>query len=310
MTTKTKPALAIMAAGLGQRYGGLKQLSPVHGHILMEYAIYDALKSGFGKVALLLRRDFADSFKEEYGARIEAGAASFGATVHYVYQDSLDEIRRELPFREKMWGTGNATMIFQEVIDEPFVVINADDFYGRGSFETVKSFFDSDDYDPQGAVHALAGYYLKNVVSPHGHVARGVCHGGEDQLLANVVEHDHVVLRPDGSIVSEHDGREEALDPQTLISMNFWAFNASIFPLLQRGFDSYLAEVKEARDSKREFYLSDFVGGLIEQGTIAVRILPTAEQWYGMTYQQDREAVEKAMGELVAKGVYPEKLWE
>lgn len=308
MGATIKPTLGILAAGLGRRYDSLKQMEPVYNdNILLEYAIYDALQAGFGKVVLLIRRDFEDEFMKKHGGRIEAWLDKLGAKVGYAHQPSLDDIQQDYPWRGRMWGTGYATLMFKDTITEPFVVINADDFYGRKSFELLYDFFNSG-YDSNGNIHAMVAFPLKKVVSTHGYVARGACELSEDGYLERIVEIERI--RVDGEQVVYLDGeKEHPLDPDTPTSMNMWAFNPTIFSKLQEGFEEFESRVKKHRDAKSEYYLPSFVDSMIDEQLARVKVLSTSEQWFGMTHREDRSFVRNAIQAMIDAGVYPDKLW-
>ncbi|MFC1724854.1 NDP-sugar synthase [candidate division KSB1 bacterium] len=309
MVKEIRPALAVLAAGMGQRYGGLKQADPIHGgHTLLEYTIYDALATGFGKVVLLIRKDFEAEFQEVFGKKIEAGAARFDADVSYAYQESVTDVQKRLPFREKMWGTGHATLCFRDSVKEPAAVVNADDYYGRDSFRALYEFFNDYEYDVSGNIHSLIGYVLNNVVSPYGSVARGLCETTPDKYLRSVTETKNIHF--DGSeIFTPEENKKNILDKNTLTSMNIWGLNPSIFRLLEKKFELFLNKVTAEKDPVSEFYLSNFIGDEIAEGRIKVKILPTAEKWFGMTYKEDRPVVRDSIGKLIKKGIYPENLW-
>lgn len=309
-----KPTLAVMAAGLGQRYNGLKQIDPVYGeggssHILLEYAIYDAIGCGFGQVVILLRDFFLDDFKRKYGDRLAAGLKSRGIKLNYALQPALNEIDPVFSFREKMGGTGHAALCFQDLVRGPFVIINADDFYGRSTFKTIYDFFNSQDYDPAGATHALVGFRLKNVISANGYVARGICRDDSAGFLQSIVEREKIGLIDGRIFYLDAGGEKHSLDSNFYASMNFWGFNDTIFPLLEIGFKKFLTSVKSTRDAKKEYYLPAAVGAALTEGLIKVKILDTAESWFGMTYPDDRLKVRAEIKKMVEAGLYPPQLW-
>jgi len=297
-----------MAAGLGQRYGGLKQFDPIHGHILLEYALFDALKAGFGKVVLLIRKNFENEFMEKFGKRIIKGVHNFNARIDFAYQESVLDVQKTLPFRKKMWGTGHAALCFKDTIKEPFALINADDFYGRESFEILHKFFTDEAYQHHGNVHSMIGFYLKNVVSPHGHVARGICEVTSSGYLKSIVEKEKVVIE-DSGIYSIENSRRILFDGNAVTSMNFWGFNPEIFRELEAGFSEFYDNVVERKEPKKEFYVSDFIGKLINSGRVKIKVLETTGKWFGMTYKKDYSVAEKAVKKLIDRGAYQEKLW-
>jgi len=314
MNERIRPALAIMAAGLGQRYGELKQIVPIYndgcrGNILMEYAIYDALVTGYSKIAILLRKDFEDEFRKKYGNRIEKGADKFGVEIKYAYQESIDDVKKILPFREKMWGTGHAALCFKDVINEPAVFINADDFYGRESYKIMYDFFNGKDYKPDGKIHSMVGFRLKNVVSHYGSVARGICTATSDGFLESITERKNICSK-NGEIFDLVNDRKILLDDNSITSMNIWGFDPNIFKKLSEGFNEFYKDVSKNKKSKEEFYLSNYIGELIKKGEIEVKILPTKAQWFGMTYREDYSRVATEIEKLTARGIYPDKLWD
>ena len=310
MDKKGRPTLAVLAAGMGSRYGGLKQADPLSdkGHTLPEYNIYDALKVGFGKVVMLIRKDFEDEFKEKFGKKIEKGTLKFDAELDYAYQESVEDVQKTLPFRQKMWGTGHAALCFKDKIAEPAAVANADDYYGRGAFKALINFFKSDGFLKSDTVHAVVGYLLKNVVSPYGPVARGICEE-KNGFLKTIVETKNIEVEND-NIYYTKENNKYTLDNNTLTSMNLWGYHPSIFDLLEEEFNKFFESIKERNEPKEEFYLSDFTGNMIQTGRVRVKVLPTDEKWFGMTFKEDRPSVIRAINELTEKGVYPENLWE
>lgn len=309
MGDNIKPTLAIMAAGQGQRYGGPKQIDPVNGHILLEYSIYDALREGFGKVLVLIREDLKGDFMEKYGQRIQKGVDMWDADFDCVCQKSLAEVRKTLPFRKKMWGTGYAALCFKDEVKEPFAAINADNFYGKKPFEVLYEFFNDPSYDPNGDVHTLVGHRLKNVVHSKKPVAEAICAISSEGFLESIVERTEI-MRKGGTFVFCEDKKEFPLDPDTIVSATFWGFNPTIFPKLKNGFEKFLEGIKLNKEPKKEFYIPDLVGELITKDEIKVKILPTEEQCFGMTYKKQHSRVAKTIKELTAKGLYPDELWK
>ena len=230
------------------------------------------------------------------------------ADLDYAYQESVLEIQQKLPFREKMWGTGHAALCFKDIVREPFALINADDFYGRESFKVLYEFFNNKDYDTRGNVHAMVGFLLKNVVSPYGYVARGVCKVSSDGTLDSIIEKEKIVVEGD-TIVCIREDEKLYLNKNSITSMNFWSFNTTIFNKLDNGFKEYYERIIERKEPNEEFYVSDFVGQLVSRGKITVKVLPTTEKWFGLTYKKDLPAASRVIGELIKKGLYPEKLW-
>ncbi len=304
-----KTALLIMAAGIGSRYGkGIKQLAKVgpSGEIIMDYSIHDALRAGFDKVVFIIRRDIEEEFREVIGNRIEKHA-----DVAYVFQDmnDLPEGFSVPEGRVKPWGTGQAVLAAREVIDCPFIVINADDFYGPGGFKAVHDYLVNDMDDRSGKLDlCMAGYVLGNTLSENGTVARGVCRADEDFMLTEVNETFDIANR--GGVVSGKDGNgaEVLLKADDIVSMNMWGFPQRMMKIIEERFPAFLKGIKEG-DLKAEYLLPNIVDQLIREGRASVKVLPTNDRWYGMTYAEDRAYVEKAIADMTAKGIYEERLF-
>lgn len=302
-------ALVIMAAGIGSRYGaGIKQLAKVgpSGEIIIDYSIHDALKAGFNKIIFIIRKDIEEEFREVIGKRIERIAP-----VDYVYQEmnDLPEGYKTPEGRKKPWGTAQAVWAAREVIDCPFAVINADDFYGAGSFKALHEYLtnemseDEDVYD-----YCMAGYILGNTLSESGTVARGVCSQNEDGYLRSVTE-TYKIGRKEGRVTGEDgEGRERELDEKSLVSMNMWGLKPNIIKVLGEGFPKFLDSLK-ADDIKSEYLLPVVIDGLIQGGLAKVKVLPIEDKWYGVTYQEDRQYVADAIRRMVDDKVYGEKLF-
>ena len=270
------------------------------GETIMDYSIYDALKAGFGKVVFVIRRDFEDAFRQKIGSRWEGRTE-----VEYAFQD-MDAYVPKMPGqteRQKPWGTGHAILVAKEVVNEPFVAINADDFYGYSGFQKMAGFLTSD----CGPRHyGMVGYVLKNTLSDNGTVSRGVCSMDENHNLATVTECTGIEATDEGLFHQTENGRE-ALDGQSLVSMNLWGFHPSLFELLQSEFDEFVAANTDS--PKAEFYISSFANKLITEGTASFAVLPNDEKWYGVTYREDKPVVEKAFAEMTKAGDYPSPLW-
>lgn len=302
-------ALVIMAAGIGSRYGaGIKQLAKVgpSGEIIIDYSIHDALKAGFNKIIFIIRKDIEEEFREVIGKRIEKIAP-----VDYVYQEMSDlpEGYKTPEGRKKPWGTAQAVWAAREVIDCPFAVINADDFYGAGSFKALHEYLtnemseNEEEYD-----YCMAGYILGNTLSESGTVARGVCSQNEDGYLRSVTE-TYKIGRKEGKVTGEDgDGRERELDEKSLVSMNMWGLKPNIIKVLGEGFPKFLDSLK-ADDIKSEYLLPVVIDGLIQGGLAKVKVLPIEDKWYGVTYQEDRQYVADAIRRMVDDKVYGEKLF-
>lgn len=287
----TAPTLLVLAAGMGSRYGGLKQLDPVgpRGETLLDYSVRDAVGAGFGRVVFLIRRDIEREFREKIGARY-GGVVAVG----YAFQElgDLPQGFRPPSGRSKPWGTGHAVWCARNEIDEPFAAINADDFYGAESFRRIGAFLSAVDPAAQPADFAMSAYRLEKTLSEHGSVARGICQVGGDGMLRGVEELTDIVRDPGGSIVSG----SRVLPAATLVSMNFWGFTPRVFPLLGEALHGFLE--KEGTSEKNEFYLPAAVAGMIEAGLARVRVLETASDWFGVTYREDRAKVVEALAAL------------
>lgn len=299
--------LVIMAAGMGSRYGGLKQVDKVgpSGELIIDYSIYDARRAGFDKVVFIIKEEIEALFREVIGDRI----ASF-MQVEYVHQklDNLPEGYTVPDGRVKPWGTAHAVMSCVGKVSEPFMVINADDFYGRDSFIQLSAWMDSADSDKQPVEYCMAGYVLKNTLTENGHVARGVCRVDEQGMLIDVTERTRI-QRLDGQVQFTEDGETWVpLDESSIVSMNCWAFPPSFLPRIGRRFEEFL-DKNQGKLDKAEFFLPFVVQELVDDGLCTVRVLPTPEQWFGVTYREDKEAVVNAIAQKVAAGEYPAALW-
>ena len=296
-----KPTLVVLAAGIGSRYGGLKQIDPVGpgGEVIMDYSMYDAVRSGFGKIVFVIRRDIEDDFKERFSSKIEGVVETA-----YVYQEpGLYAEGFELPAgREKPWGTGHAILVAKDVVDGPFAVINADDYYGPSSYEQMKEFLatDNDNY-------AMVGFTLRNTLSEYGYVARGVCQCDENMLLQKITEITEITKAGAGAIFVDESGVEKKLTGDEIVSMNLWGFGPDIFEHLQGQFKEFLEE--HGKELKSEFYIPAVVDKLICSGEKQVNVLHSQERWFGVTYKEDKKVVVARIGELIADGVYPQELW-
>lgn len=302
-------ALVIMAAGIGSRYGaGIKQLAKVGpgGEIIMDYSIHDALKAGFDRVIFIIRKDIEAEFKEVIGNRIEKVAK-----VQYAYQDLKDlPAGYSLPEgRTKPWGTAQAVLAARDVIDCPFVVINADDFYGADGFRKVHDYLVNDMQEAGDKLDlCMAGFILGNTLSENGTVARGVCKEDAQHHLLSVTE-TYEVAKRDGKVTGKVKGEDVTLSENDVVSMNMWGLPASMIKVLEDRFPAFLDNVPEG-DLKAEYLLPMLIDELIQEGKASVTVLPTHDKWYGMTYQEDRAYVEQAIRDMVEKGIYKEKLFE
>lgn len=304
----SKPQLVVMAAGIGSRYGGLKQIDPVGpgGEIVLDYAVYDAIKAGFGKVVFIIRQEIADAFREKVGRSIEKRIETA-----YVMQE-LDRLPDgfALPCeRQKPWGTGHAVLCAREAVSAPFAVINADDFYGAGSYAALGEYLrGAEDTGPVGD-YCMVGYRLDNTLSEHGHVARGVCTATDDGMLASVVERTKIQRFDDGVKYSLDDG-DTWIDiaADSTVSLNMWGFTPSLFDYLEAGLGEFLHE--NINTPKAEYFLPSVVNQLIQDGKAGAKVLGTDERWYGVTYQEDKPALKAVIAGKIEAGLYPPKLWE
>lgn len=300
-----KPTLFVLAAGMGSRYGGLKQLDGVgpHGETIMDYSIYDALKAGFGKVVFVIRKDFEQDFREKILSKYEGSIP-----VEVVFQsiDSLPEGYTAPEGRTKPWGTNHAVLMGADVIREPFAVINADDYYGTDAFRVIAEEL-SRERDRKGD-YCMVGFRVGNTMTENGSVSRGVCTADADGYLANVVERTAIAFDDQHRIAfTDENGRTCHLDPNTPVSMNFWGFTPDYFDFSKREFIKFLdARINEP---KSEYYIPTAVNDLIHSGEATVRLLDTTSKWFGVTYAEDRASVVAQLAALHDAGVYPDKLF-
>jgi len=301
MNSTSAPTLLVLAAGMGSRYGGLKQIDPVgpSGETIIDYSIYDALRAGFGKLVFVLRKEIEQPFKETVGARFEKRAP-----VEYVFQE-LDKIPTGFTVpagRTKPWGTTQAILMAADAIHEPFAAINADDFYGAESYRLLAAHL-----GPGVEDYAMVGFTLRNTLSEFGTVARGVCRIDGSSYLESVVEMTGIAR--DGAEVknTDADGRVTVLSGNEPVSMNMWGFTPRIFPQLRSRFDMFLRQ--NGADLKRECYIPSTVNDLVAEGEARVKVLRTGDAWFGVTYREDHPRVAESIRRLVHEGAYPEKLW-
>ena len=297
----TKPSLLVLAAGMGSRYGGLKQLDPVGpgGETLLDYSVYDAVRAGFNRVVFLIRRDIEKEFRARIGTRYEGKVA-----VDYAFQQ-LDELPagyKPPAGRTKPWGTAHAIWCARDVIAGPFTAINADDFYGAAAYRRLGSLLQSATPDARPARFVMAGYRLDKTLSEHGTVARGICKVGPDSLLREIEELTDIARRPDGQIACG----ERVLAGDTPVSMNFWGFTPQVFPLLDKILVDFLA--RNGTSEKAEHYIPSAVAEMIAAGEAVVHVEPTDSDWFGVTYRDDKPRVVENIRRLVAQGIYPEKI--
>ncbi len=297
-----KPTLLILAAGMGSRYGGLKQMDELgpHGESIIDYSVYDAIQSGFEKVVFVIRKSFADAFKARFEPTLEGKIKT-----EYVYQE-LNDLPEGFTLpegREKPWGTGHAILMAKNVINEPFAIINADDFYGR---EAYKQVFDFVAESTNNSEYAMVGYALNNTLSEHGTVSRGVCETNEKGNLVNIVERTKIGYEGDKIFFYEGDSKTE-LTGNEAVSMNFWAFKPEYFKHLEKAFIEFLKE--KGTEMKSEFYFNAVVDGLIKKGEASTKVIHTDAKWFGVTYKEDKPLVQDKLNQLIQDDIYPEKLW-
>lgn len=301
--TQNGPSLVILAAGIGSRYGGLKQLdsfSP-EGDTIVDFSIYDAINAGFKKIVFVIRENLLAEFKETFESKLKGKVE-----VAYVFQE-VDSIPAEFvdENRKKPWGTGHALMLTKEVIRENFAVINADDFYGREAFQTMaQSLMEK---DPESYKFNMVAYRLKNTVSEHGYVSRGECDITSEGLLKDVTERTHIEKKDDRILVENSKGELEDIDPDTFVSMNLWGFTPKCFEF---GWDLFQNFLENSRGKlKAEFYIPSLVNEMLKSEKVSVEVLTTDEKWFGVTYKNDKAIVQAEITRLKANNVYPVKLW-
>ena len=309
MKNNEKPTLIIMAAGMGSRYGGLKQVDRITdaGEIILDFSLYDAMMAGFGRAVFVIKEEHRELFREVVDER----AGRF-MDIEYAYQ-KLDDIPEGASIpdgREKPWGTGHAVLSCRDLVKGPFAVINADDYYGPGGFTAVYDFLTEraavDSYD-----YCMIGYRLKNTVTENGYVSRGVCDIDEKGYLRMVTERTKIMKRA-GDIAYTEDGEKTwtTLAGDTVVSMNFWGFSHSMMDELEKGFPGFFEGPVKSDPLKAEYYLPAAADRLVQDGKASVKVLTSADRWYGVTYREDREEVKNALQAMKDRGMYPEKLWK
>ena len=304
----TKPVLVVMAAGMGSRYGGLKQLDPVggHGQVIMDYSIYDARRAGFETVVFVIKPEIEAQFKAAVGDRIARGM-----DVKYAFQrlEDLPEGYAVPEERVKPWGTAQAVLSAREVVKGPFAVINADDYYGPQAFREIYRYL-SDHPDGERYEYAMVGYQLKNTVTENGHVARGVCEETADGLLTAITERTHIESTPAGPRYTEDNGQTwTELSGEAIVSMNLWGFTRSFLDEAWARFPAFLDRALAADPLKAEYFLPGVVSSLIAEDKARVKVLRSADKWYGVTYQADKPQVAAAIASMTEGGLYPDALW-
>lgn len=303
----SKVTLVVMAAGIGSRFGGgIKQLEAVgpNGEIIMDYSIHDALEAGFNKVVFVIRKDLEKDFKEIIGRRMEKLVE-----VEYAYQELNDIPERFLKKtegRKKPWGTGQAILCCKDVVDEPFLVINADDYYGKEAYREAYAYLtgrkDNNAYEA-----CMVGFVLKNTLSDNGGVTRGVCRVDEHRMLSEIVETTNIVKTAEGAAVQTEDGAVP-IDVESEVSMNMWGLSPAFFNVLEKGFDVFLEKL-DSENLKGEYLLPTIIGDLLKEGKMKVEVRKSHDEWFGVTYKEDKPDVVAAIQKLIKDGVYPEKLF-
>jgi dTDP-glucose pyrophosphorylase len=295
------PTLLVLAAGMGSRYGGLKQMDAFgpNGETIIDYSIYDAIEAGFCKVVFIVRDSFMSQFKEVYIDKYADKVA-----LNFVAQE-LDDLPIEFSVpdsRAKPWGTGHAVWVARNVIDGPFAVINGDDYYGKNAFKDMVKFFQSDKDN-----YAVMGYYLKNTLSDHGTVNRGVCYADKDGNLTKVVECTKISRDKNGVISYPHGKDMATLDEETLVSMNLWGFRANYFDIAGKILSDFIKE--KGNEEKSELYIPAVIDHMIAENILDVKLLTTDSDWFGVTYQEDKPVVMEKIRMLIKEGIYPVSLW-
>ena len=298
-----KPTLFVLAAGMGSRYGGLKQIDGLgpSGETIMDYSVYDALRAGFGKVVFVIRKDFEEAFRK---AVISKYADKVSCEVCFQSVDSVPEGCTFNPERTKPWGTNHAVLMAKGLINEPFAVINADDFYGRESFQVLADYLKS--VEGTTGKYCMVGYRVANTLSENGSVSRGVCATDENGYLTDVVERTKIEKVGDKIIYTE-DGVDTEISPNSPVSMNMWGFTPEYFEYVEKAFVEFLQA--RGQELKSEFYIPTLVNDMIRSGEATCKVLDTTSKWFGVTYAEDRPQVVMKINNLVKEGVYPEKLF-
>lgn len=297
-----KPTLLVLAAGMGTRYGGNKQLDEVgpSGETIIDYSIYDAIRAGFGRIVFVIRRDIEEQVRERFVNKLKGKIE-----VDYVFQEitNLPEGVKVTPDRQKPWGTSHAILVTAEKISEPFGVINADDYYGVESFKILHDFL-VNEQNPNS--YCIVGYKMKNTLSDHGHVNRGVCRVGSDGLLRNIVETRQIEKLDDGAQAPGQDGKMEKFTGNEVVSMNLWGFKPSCFSFLEKEFRNFIDQ--NGMDLKAELDIPTSVDKFVKSGEITIKILMSNERWFGVTYREDKPFVVESIKNMINKGIYPSRL--
>ncbi|MBR5232009.1 MAG: nucleotidyltransferase [Clostridia bacterium] len=300
------PILVVMAAGLGSRFGGIKQMASFgeHGECIIDYSLYDAYRAGFRRVVFIVSEAIKDTFREKIGVHVEKLME-----VHYVVQrpDTLPEGCTYPEGRQKPWGTGHAIMCCRDVIDAPFAAINGDDFYGRDAFEKIYAFLTAAEKAGQ---YAMVGFEIRNTVSENGYVSRGVCTADENGYLASIIERTHIISTCDGPMFTEDGTNYIRLAENTPVSMNLWGFTEDFMAELWKRFPAFWQDAMANNPMKGEYFLPFVVNDVMQDKLATARLLHTDSKWYGVTYQEDLPAVKKAIGDMIKAGEYPSPLFK
>lgn len=303
-----KISLVVMAAGLGSRFGqGIKQLEPVglNNEIIMDYSIHDAIKAGFNKIVFIIRKDIEEEFSKVIGNRIKNVCNRLGIEVCYAFQ-SLEDLPREIILpegRKKPWGTGQAILSCKDLINEPFAVINADDYYGKEAFKNIYSFLSNCD-KAKPYEFCMSGFVLKNTLSDNGGVTRGICKFNEDDYLEEIVETKNIIKKDNKAFVNDKE-----IDYNSNVSMNMWGFTPEFIELLEEGFKKFF-ENMEGEELTKEYLLPIYIGELLKEKKISVKVLETNDKWFGITYKEDKDLVVNSFKKLIEKGIYSNNLFE
>ncbi len=305
-----KPVLVVMAAGMGSRYGGLKQIDPVDdaGHVILDFSVYDAMLAGFEKVIFIIKRENEEVFRECIGDRI---AKRMQVTYAYQDLDALPEGYTVPEGRQKPFGTGHAVLCCKDQVNGPFAVINADDFYGRRAFQMIYDYLSSPKEENGRYQYVMVGYIMENTLTENGHVARGVCRIDENGHLVEIHERTRIERHGDKTEYTEDEGASWVKIPEgSIASMNMWGFEQNLMDELEQRFPAFLEENLSENPLKCEFFLPSAVQQLMEEQKAEVAVLKSEDRWYGVTYKEDKETVMKAIADFKANGIYPEQLWE
>lgn len=298
-----KPTLLILAAGMASRYGSMKQtegFGPT-GETIMDYSIYDSIAAGFGKVVFIIRKDFADNFKAAFGAKLKDRI-----DVEYVFQEMTSFVEpNDVPAdRTKPWGTGHAILCASGVINEPFAVINADDYYGKDAFVKAADFLNN---ECNANTYAIIGYQLDKTLSEHGTVSRGVCQVDDNNNLVSINERTKIYKNPEGKVVYEDNEQKIEVPANSSVSMNFWCFDPAVFEITRSLFTQFVKANKE--NNKAEFFIPIIADEFIKEEENKIKVIPTSSQWFGVTYKEDAPSVKNSINELISNNSYPKSLW-